>query len=160
VARKGQDRNRFSVADFYVRWLTGIDRVGDGERIVSWDATLIDDRGHVEIDVNYTHNCNRMIGAALLASEGVHTATASTLSDDHPVAKIIGPAWFERLDGMSGKAGQEYLDKIIKTLKADPDGYRAMNPDNGWGDYDSLVKVLTEMRDAVPDWPTAWSTSG
>jgi hypothetical protein len=58
---------------------------------VSWDATLIDDRGHVEGDWNYTHNCNRMIAAALLAKEGVHTPTTSKLSPDHIVAKRSAP---------------------------------------------------------------------
>jgi hypothetical protein len=101
-----------------------------------------------------------MIAAALLAKEGVHTPTTSKLSPDHIVAKAIGPAWFERLDGMSGKQGREYLLTIIAGLEADPGRYRAMNPDNGWGDYDSLLRVLREMADAVPDWPTAWSTSG
>jgi hypothetical protein len=32
---------------------------------MSWDATLIDDRGHVEIDINYTYNCNGMANAVL-----------------------------------------------------------------------------------------------
>jgi hypothetical protein len=32
---------------------------------MSWDATLIEDRGHIEIDVNYTHNCNGMANAVI-----------------------------------------------------------------------------------------------
>ncbi len=35
---------------------------------MSWDVTLIDDRGHVELEQNYTHNVNGMIAAALRAS--------------------------------------------------------------------------------------------
>jgi hypothetical protein len=32
---------------------------------MSWDVELIDDRGHIEAEWNYTHNTNRMIAAAL-----------------------------------------------------------------------------------------------
>jgi hypothetical protein len=35
-----------------------------------------------------------------------------------------------------------------------------MSPSNGWGDYDGFVKVLTSMRDAVPEWPTTWRVNG
>ena len=31
---------------------------------MSWDAFLIDDRGHVEGDWNYTHNINKMVHEA------------------------------------------------------------------------------------------------
>jgi hypothetical protein len=122
---------------------------------VSWDAYLSDDRGHDEGQWNYTHNTNRMIAAAL--EQHAHLSTPPTTG---PLGPAIGPAWFRRLDGASGKDGQRYLDTIIRALEAAPGNYRAMNPENGWGDYDSLLKVLREMRDAVPDWPTVWSVSG
>jgi hypothetical protein len=108
---------------------------------VSWDATLYDDRGHVEGDWNYTHNTNGMINLA-----------AVRLSDE--------PTWWKQLDGMTGVQGAEYLRRIVKALEADPERFRAMNPPNGWGDYDSLLKVLREMRDTVLEWPTRWHVSG
>src|SRR5687768_13234721 len=135
---------------------------------MSWDAWLTDDRGHTEGDWNYTHNCNRMIRAALDDAGFVladSTTPCSTYDHDtkewvhHPDGSGRIP-WWKHMHGMSGPEGAAYLDTIVRGLEADPDRFRAMNPENGWGDFDSLVKVLTEMRNAVPEWPTSWSTSG
>jgi hypothetical protein len=116
---------------------------------MSWHAHLIDDRGHEEGWWNYTHNCNGMIRAALEV-DGFDV-------EDH---WLVGPSWWKHLDGRNGAEGGAFLDRIIRNLEADPARFRAMNPPNGWGDYDSLAKVLTEMRNAVPEWPCAWSVHG
>jgi hypothetical protein len=93
---------------------------------------------------NYTHNTNRMIAAAFEAMTGVETKPS-----DFPIlGEIIGPTWWDRLNGKSGTEGAEYLSLIITGLEADPARYRAMNPDNGWGDYDGVLKVLREMYEA------------
>lgn len=120
---------------------------------MSWDATLHDDRGHCGGDWNYTHNTSPMI-YEVLSRMGKSRLPAA--------AKQVGTdaRWYERLSGLDGKAGAEYLASIIVGLEADPDHFREMNPPNGWGDYDDLIRVLREMRDAVPDWPTTWSASG
>jgi hypothetical protein len=109
---------------------------------MSWDATLIDDRGHQEGWWDYTHNTNDM------ANSVIHP------DDD------TGQSWWRILDGMEGKAGAAFLGRIIEGLEADPDRFRAMNPPNGWGNYDGFLGVLREMRDRVPDWPCVWHTSG
>ncbi len=123
---------------------------------MSWDAYLTDDRGHSEGDWNYTHNCNGMIAEALTDLGCVNAKVIGS----GPLAKVIGPAWWDRLDGCDGPTGAAFLHALIGQLEADPEKYRAMNPSNGWGDYDTLVKVLTEMRNAVPEWPTTWSVHG
>jgi hypothetical protein len=120
---------------------------------VSWDATLIDDRGHVESDWNYTHNCNGMANAVLYPDY-----QQQRTADE--VFKPNVTSWWKLLDGMSGQESIEFLGRIIDGLEADPDRFLAMNPDNGWGDYDSFLDVLKRMRDSVPECPTAWSTSG
>lgn len=138
---------------------------------MSWDADLIDDRGHEEGQWNYTHNCNGMANAVLrddptLWAE-VHARSVAwwrrrnrddvaDREDDNPEYG----SWWDALDDMTGPEGAAFLDRIIRGLEADPERFRAMNPDNGWGDFDSFVKVLTEMRNAVPEWPTKWSVSG
>jgi hypothetical protein len=122
---------------------------------MSWSAWLTDDRDHLEGDWGYTHNTNDMLAAAYEAQTGEETEQCGGL-----LGPAIGPAWWKRLDGTSGDEGRTYLTAIIDGLEADPTRYRAMNPENGWGDYDSLLKVLTEMRDAVPEWPTTWRVSG
>ena len=109
---------------------------------MSWDVTLTDDRGHVEIDINYTHNCNRMIRAAATAT-GVDSI-----------------AWWDGFNGLPGPTGAAYLHAVIGELTAHPDVYDEMNPPNGCGDRKSLVETLTKMRDAVPEWPTEWTISG
>lgn len=108
---------------------------------MSWDAWLTDAAGNVVHEANYTHNTNRMIHQALLDAG---TSAAEAL-------------WCWGLDGRQGPAGAAYLHGILRQLEADPARYEAMNPANGWGDYATLVAVLTEMRDSVPEWPTVWS---
>lgn len=48
----------------------------------------------------------------------------------------------------------------LDALEADPEQYRAMNPENGWGSYDSLLGVLREMRDrSTTEVPMTWRCS-
>lgn len=102
---------------------------------MSWDAYF--DGGAW----NYTHNTNRMIAAAYEAATGETTEQCGG-----SLGAIIGPAWWNRLNGMTGRDGAAYLGQIISGLESDPDRFRAMNPANGWGDYDRLLDVLREMK--------------
>ena len=123
---------------------------------MSWNAHLTDDRGHNEGYWNYTHNCNGMANAVL----DPDYQQRSTAEEVFRFKDKTHVSWWKRLDGLSGPEGAALLDRIIRSLEADPERFRAMNPENGWGDYDSFVKLLTEMRDAVPEWPTTWSVNG
>lgn len=136
---------------------------------MSWDAHLIDDRGHEEGWWNYTHNTSSMI-YAVLEDAGIelapdtrpcwaHPLTAEGKLTHYPNGKGT-IAWWEHLNGLDGPEGAEFIGSILKGLRADPARFEAMNPPNGWGTYDGIVKVLTEMHDAVPEWPTRWSASG
>lgn len=116
---------------------------------MSWDVWLTDDRGHSDGSWNYTHNCNPMIDAVL-----------GDRAEGTPSTWWGGRSWWRLLDGMSGPEGAELLDVIISGLEADPARFEAMNPDNGWGSYVSLLAVLREMRAAVPEWPTTWRARG
>lgn len=136
---------------------------------MSWDAYLattatrccrhcggtLDQDEHMVNSWNYTHNTNGMIAAAYEAVSGNATEQCSG-----PLGHLIGAAWWKRLDGASGADGGAYLADIIKGLEAEPERFRAMNPGNGWGDYDGLLGVLREMRDAVPPESCVWSVSG
>jgi hypothetical protein len=122
---------------------------------MSWDATLVDDRGHTEVDVNYTHNTNGMIAEALRTA-----GRGETPMCDGPLGQAIGPAWWRTLDGMTGLDGRDFLAAIVAELEREPAKYEAMNPENGWGSYETLLPVLRKMRDAVPDWPTTWKVWG
>lgn len=138
-----------------------------GGAAMSWDADLIDDRGHYEGQWNYTHNTNRMMNAALDDTgyeRPPNTHAVIALDDDgewrnYPNGKGQ-QSWWRILDGMDGPAGAAFLDRIIRQLEADPAKYKAMNPENGWGSYLTLLPVLREMRDRVPEWPCVWRTFG
>lgn len=135
---------------------------------MSWDAWLRDDRGHDEGDWNYTHNTSCMI-YAVLEDAGVELPASTrpcrwldrveNVWHDAPDGHG-SVAWWEHLNGMDGPSGAAYLNTIIRGLEADPARFEAMNPENGWGSYDTLLKVLTDMRNAVPEWPTKWSANG
>lgn len=133
---------------------------------MGWNVHLTDDRGHEEGSWSFTHNCNGMANATLTADELREGGIRWWTSRDRPdiVARLeageMRGSWWYCLDAMPGPAGAAFLDRIIRGLEADPERFRALNPGNGWGDFDSFVKVLTGMRDAVPEWPTTWAASG
>ena len=137
---------------------------------MSWDASLYCNAcGHCIGDWNFTHNTSVMIYSVL--AEASYELPASTLEcwglprdadgklthypDGHGTV-----AWWEHLDGMTGPEGAAYLDLIVTRLEANPVRFRAMNPENGWGSYDTLLKTLREMRAAVPEAPCEWRASG
>jgi hypothetical protein len=126
---------------------------------MSWDADLV---GHIDghpvylADWNYTHNCNHMIADAM---ERAGEPTVEQVKG--PLGPAIGPAWWKRLDGMSAKDGAALLDRVLAEFIADPQHYIAMNPENGWGDYQTLLKVLEEMQFASEKYPSAvWRLHG
>jgi hypothetical protein len=50
---------------------------------------------------------------------------------------------------LAGKTGEELfpvLDGAIKDMEARPYHYTAMNPSNGWGNYDGALDVLKKIR--------------
>ena len=65
---------------------------------------------------NYTHNCNEMMREA-------------------------GYDWVYHLDGQLLVETLPRFEAMLANLKADPERYRALNPANGWGDYDRLVAL-------------------
>jgi hypothetical protein len=101
---------------------------------------------------NYTHNCNGMANTVLDES-GFERPPRKGISD-------MKESWWAILNGMEGPEGAAMLNTIVRGIEADPVRFGSMNPDNGWGDRDSFVKVLRAMRDAVPETPTVWRTSG
>lgn len=102
---------------------------------MSWSVTLTTELDGHQIIVadgcDYTHNTNRMIRDA----------------------GFLG--WPYEVHSWTAKKLGEGLDEAIKNLERDPKRYRAMNPANGWGDYDSLVGVLRELRDQCRTFPSA-----
>jgi hypothetical protein len=71
----------------------------------------------------------------------------------------LGPMWREAgfddkaCDG--GRAGDilPNVNAAIAALLADPEGFRALTPDNGWGSYEWLLGALEKLRSACEQWP-------
>lgn len=102
---------------------------------------------------NYTHNCNEMIATALdnagVISEGelrTYWVTA------------LGRCWFDLFRDKTAKETTFYLEAILAEFSKEPAKYEAMNPENGWGSFETLKPVLTEMLEAAKKHPSAvWS---
>ena len=102
---------------------------------MSWDVWLVTKLDDHEIVVwdgpNYTHKTNGMIREAGLVEWPYEVS-------DWPAAKLA-----------------DQLDFALLNLERDPGKYRAMNPSNGWGNYDTLLPVLREVRDQCLKYPSA-----
>jgi len=122
---------------------------------MSWDAVLYDDRGHIEGDWNFTHNLNGAIAAALKAA-----GYGDTEMCGGPLGRAIGPAWYDRLNGMTGPDGARMLADARDEMVKNRDTYLPYNPDNGWGDVDAVCQVFSKMIASVPEWPTLWRCDG
>jgi hypothetical protein len=117
---------------------------------MSWDAYLeVPGVPWAGRDWNYTHNTNRMVNVALGAA-GVE----------------VVDTWWKMLNGMTGAEGLELLTKVVEQWDANPDFYRAMNPDNGWGslddpEYGGIRSVFAEMIEAATvEHPLRWWVHG
>ena len=56
----------------------------------------------------------------------------------------------------SGKKASEITEVIrkgITAMKADPDEYKKLNPDNGWGNYEGALKFLEDLLRNLEEWP-------
>jgi hypothetical protein len=85
-------------------------------------------------------------------------ATVAELGD---YTANVGPMW---CDALNGKLLREFRDApcseaagplaaAVKRMEADPDHYRAMNPPNGWGDYDGALRYLRNLAEACAEHP-------
>ena len=72
-----------------------------------------------------------------------------------------GPMWREagaNLAEFHGKTARECaptLSAAIQRMRAEPETFIAMNPQNGWGSYESLVPALDDLLDLFQRHPLA-----
>jgi microcompartment protein CcmK/EutM len=123
---------------------------------VSWDACLYIDVAGEKLLVgewNYTHNCNQMMASAL---EDVGAEL-----EDHWLIGHMGKSWFKALNGRSGAVGAEVLKIIRDAFAKEPDRFRAMDPPNGWGNFNSVRWIIADMLAASRRFPSGtWWTGG
>lgn len=53
---------------------------------------------------------------------------------------------FRKLDGMNCKQALLIINNAIQDMLNNSDEYRKLNPKNGWGSYEGLLKVLQDLR--------------
>lgn len=101
---------------------------------MSWDVWLEGEFDGQTIDlvesVNYTHNCNGMI-----RDNGM-------------------PEWPYSLDGMPSDEFCTKLKDTIASMMGNLAELREQNPENGWGDVDSLLSVLIDIYTKFTRFPS------
>ena len=85
--------------------------------------------------------------------EANYTHNATKMADE---AGIYWHVWRPYEIGIE-TAGElvDPLTDAIRLMRAQPDKFKALNPANGWGDYDSFLDWLETYRDACKDNPSA-----
>jgi len=75
----------------------------------------------------------------------------------------VAPMWYAvfpdsknmlDIDGMTGKESVSRIESFVTALEAEPERFKAMEPNNGWGSYDSFLKALKsliEIAEQNPD---------
>lgn len=108
---------------------------------MSWDIGIGVNGIHFEnAEWNYTHNCNDMMRKA-------------------------GYDWVYHLNGQLVSETVPKFEAMLNELESHPKKYRAMNPENGYGNYDSLCKkwreILPRAKEIVESVPNAtwWECS-
>ena len=87
-----------------------------------------------ELDRNYTYNVGPMI----------HDACGSGPNEWH---------------GKPANEVASIISKGLEKMRADPAKYEAMNPANGWGDFEGCKNFLGEIQDECQRYPKAFFAS-
>ena len=112
---------------------------------MSWDIWIKMDTGAgnnlCSESLNYTHNCNPMIRAAL---------------DAVGQLEPLGPDHLYALDDMPCEKAGKILSKALDWWKAQPPAlFEAMEPANGWGDAKSAYRFWEEVKNLCLRHPKA-----
>lgn len=86
-------------------------------------------------DRNHTSNCSQMWDEA-----GIELRKYAYRDDEHAAkaAELIPD-----------------LERAVTTMKAEPERFRAMNPENGWGSYESALSFISAILAACREYPEA-----
>lgn len=88
-----------------------------------------DSQGYDYYDRNYTSNMWPMLRKAKFDWDAIQ---------DKPVVEALPE-----------------ISRLITELQSDPNGYRELNPPNGWGEYSSFLAMLCELEQACKEHPDA-----
>ena len=87
-----------------------------------------------------------------VAPEGAELNITYNLSGMLREAGFIG---WSNLRGMDARQAGVHILAILDHMRADEPRWRAMNPENGWGDYGGLVAFVAEYLAACEQYPDA-----
>lgn len=104
-------------------------------------------------EVNLTYNYSQMWAKAMGDQELAHDPPVSFIKPTPDKCfRLV------EVDDLTGRESIPIFDKAIDAMEADMPSYRALNPANGWGNADLLLKRLKECRQAAKEHPdTRWS---
>ena len=98
---------------------------------MSWDVKLKAKREVILFETNITYNLADMYYKC--------------------IDKTLG---LKKLNGLSSKEALPIVKRAIEDMIKNKEEYEKLNPSNGWGSYDGLLKRLKELKEyceTVPD---------
>jgi hypothetical protein len=90
-----------------------------------------------DLNWNYTHNVN-------------------------PMWRLLfgGQSLGQYLEGKTCAETKDCLALAVRTMRAFPEVFKPLNPENGWGDYDGALVALERVAEAAAKYPKAsWMVS-
>lgn len=72
-----------------------------------------------------------------------------------PMTALAGLPSLTMLDGVPAPVAVLALDAVLDRFNGAPEIYRALNPANGWGDFDGFRERLEALRDHLQRVPKA-----
>lgn len=94
-----------------------------------------------------------------LGGPGLYTDSVFSANITHNVSPMWRKACvFSALYESEGRAAGELVSTLeagVTDMQKEPDGYRALNPSNGWGDYDGALEFLQDVLEACKKYPKA-----
>jgi hypothetical protein len=102
---------------------------------------------------NITYNISPMWADALRVDAGVAVDAGGG------IRRIMGfdgsrePYGIHRFEGAPGVEAAGPLIEAVRTMESDPERYKAMEPDNGWGSYDGALAFLRRIADECVAYP-------
>jgi len=88
------------------------------------------------------------------SNEAYHSSITHNLNKMAEEAGIYYHLWRpEELNITRAKELINPLREGLHKLKSDPERFKKLNPDNGWGSYDGLVKFVSNYLDACYEYP-------
>lgn len=50
-----------------------------------------------------------------------------------------------KLENLTGEEAKPLLEEAIEKMKGNIDAYKILNPKNGWGTYEGVLSILTQL---------------